>query len=246
MRILTVAFPEAHEAWQPVVAGLAIATMVLGNLVALSQRSLKRMLAYSSIAHAGYLLTAVWAGTPLGAAATLLYRRLRTHHAGGVRHPGGAGPGRGAGGHARFDRGSGRRRPGSPFALAVCMLSCSDSPAPSGSGKWAILASVVEARQLPLAVILVVTSLISAGYYLPVIMAAYMREPGSADAHAEARLPRTAAATVGVAIAVVLVFGVLPSAALSSAVATAGTMVQSIAGPLAARALAAPSARRLW
>ena len=48
--------------WQPIIAALAIASMVVGNLVALPQRSLKRMLAYSSIAHAGYLLVAVWAG----------------------------------------------------------------------------------------------------------------------------------------------------------------------------------------
>ena len=235
VRILTVAFPDAHEAWQPVVAGLAIATMVLGNLVALSQRSLKRMLAYSSIAHAGYLLTAVWAGTRLGAAATLLYLvayGLTTLAAFGIL----AVLGRGGERDVTLDSiaGLARRRPWLGFALAVCMLSLLGFPGTLGFvGKWAILASAVDARQLPLAVILVVTSLISAGYYLPVIMASYMREPGSADAHAGARLPRTAAAAVGVAIALVLVFGVLPSAALSSAIATAGTMVQSLAGPLA-------------
>jgi NADH-quinone oxidoreductase subunit N len=98
-------------------------------------------------------------------------------------------------------------------------------------GKWAILASLVQVRQLPLAVILVVTSLISAGYYLPVIMSAYMREPDSVDSHGQARLPGTAAFTVAIAIAVVLVFGVLPSAALSSAIATAGTMVHAVAAP---------------
>ena len=53
--------------------GLAIASMVVGNLIALAQRSLKRMLAYSSIAHAGYMLVAVWAGTRLGAGAVLFY-----------------------------------------------------------------------------------------------------------------------------------------------------------------------------
>ena len=73
VRVLMEAFPSAIGIWQPIIAGLAIASMVLGNLVALAQRSLKRMLAYSSIAHAGYLLAAVWAGTPAGAGAVLLY-----------------------------------------------------------------------------------------------------------------------------------------------------------------------------
>ena len=73
VRVLLEAFPSATSVWQPIIAALAIASMVVGNLVALSQRSLKRMLAYSSIAHAGYLLVAVWAGTPPGAGAVLLY-----------------------------------------------------------------------------------------------------------------------------------------------------------------------------
>src|ERR1043166_8575468 len=73
VRILYLAFPSVTEVWQPVVAGLAIASMGLGTLVALGQRPLKRMLAYSSIAHAGYLLVALWPGTRLAAGATLLY-----------------------------------------------------------------------------------------------------------------------------------------------------------------------------
>ncbi len=235
VRVLNVAFPHAHEAWQPVVAGLAVASMVLGNLVALSQRSIKRMLAYSSIAHAGYLLTSVWAGSTLGAAATLLHLgayALATLAAFGIL----AVLGRGGERNVTLDSiaGLAQRRPWLAFALAVCMLSLLGFPGTLGFvGKWAILASVVQVRQLPLAVILVVTSLISAGYYLPVIMAAYMREPESAESHGQARLPRTAAVTVAVAIAVVLVFGVLPSAALSSAIATAGTLVQTLAAPIA-------------
>ncbi len=235
VRVLNVAFPHAHEAWQPVVAGLAVASMLLGNLVALSQRSIKRMLAYSSIAHAGYLLTSVWAGSTLGAAATLLYLgayALTTLAAFGIL----AVLGRGGERDVTLDSiaGLAQRRPWLAFALAVCMLSLLGIPGTLGFvGKWAILASVVQVRQLPLAVILVVTSLISAGYYLPVIMSAYMREPASAESHGQARLPRTAAVTVAIAIAVVLLFGVFPSAALSSAAATAGTLVQAVAAPIA-------------
>jgi NADH-quinone oxidoreductase subunit N len=235
VRILTVAFPGAHEAWQPIIAGLAVASMVLGNLVALSQRSIKRMLAYSSIAHAGYLLASVWAGSTLGAAATLLYLgayALTTLAAFGIL----AVLGRGGERDVTLDSiaGLATQRPWLAFALSVCMLSLLGFPGTLGFvGKWAILASLVQARQLPLAVILVVTSLVSAGYYLPVIMSAYMRDPDSAESHAQAQLPRTAALTVATAIAVVLVLGVLPSAALSSAIATAGSLVRAIAAPLA-------------
>ena len=87
---------------EPVAAGgrrpRASRSMVVGNLVALAQRSLKRMLAYSSIAHAGYLLAALWPGTRLGAGAVLLYLAaygLTTLASFGI--PGRAGPGRGAG-----------------------------------------------------------------------------------------------------------------------------------------------------
>ena len=72
-RLLFVTFPANAELWQPVLGILAILTMVAGNLMALAQRTVKRMLAYSSVAHAGYILAAVWSGTRLGAGAVLAY-----------------------------------------------------------------------------------------------------------------------------------------------------------------------------
>src|SRR4029078_11358506 len=73
VRVLLEGFPTATAIWQPIIAALAIATIVLGNTVALAQRSLKRMLAYSWIAQSGYVLVAVWAGTTLGAGAVCFY-----------------------------------------------------------------------------------------------------------------------------------------------------------------------------
>jgi NADH-quinone oxidoreductase subunit N len=232
VRILYEAFPAPHETWQPVIAGLAIASMVLGNLVALAQRSLKRMLAYSSIAHAGYLLSALWAGTRLAAGATLLYLvayTLTSLAAFGILTVLGRGGERGV----TLDSiaGLGRRRPWLAFGLAVCMLSLLGFPGTLGFiGKWTILAALIQSRQLPLAVIIVVTSLISAGYYLPVIMATYMREPGTGSQEA-AKLPTGAAFTVAAAIVLILALGVLPASALSSALSAAGTLVHG-ASPL--------------
>src|SRR5439155_20175741 len=107
-----------------IVAALAIASMVLGNLVALTQRSLKRLLAYSSIAHAGYLLTAVWPGTPAGAGALLLYLlaySLTSLAAFGFLSVLGKGGER----DVTLDdiAGLASSRPGIAFGLAVCTLS---------------------------------------------------------------------------------------------------------------------------
>jgi NADH-quinone oxidoreductase subunit N len=183
-RILLEAFPGAASTWQPLVAALAIASMVLGNLVALAQRSLKRMLAYSSIAHAGYLLAALWPGSRLAAGAVLTYlvayvvTSLATFGILSVL-------GRGGERDVTLDSiaGLAKRRPWLAFGLAVAMLSLLGFPGTLGFiGKWAILSALVEVKHLPLAVILVLTSLVSAGYYLPVLMSAYMREPGPSAA----------------------------------------------------------------
>jgi NADH-quinone oxidoreductase subunit N len=234
-RILYEAFPTATEIWQPVVAALAVASMVLGNLVALSQRSLKRLLAYSSIAHAGYLLTALWPGSRLGSGATLLYlagyalTSLAVFGILGVL-------GRDGERDVTLDSiaGLARRRPWLALALSVCMLSLFGFPGTFGFvGKWAILSAVVEAKQVVLAVILVLTSLISAGYYLPVVMAVYMREPADGESHAGAGLPGSAVFTVAVAVAIVLLVGILPASALASAMDTAGSLGPAGATPIA-------------
>jgi NADH-quinone oxidoreductase subunit N len=227
-RILLEAFPGAASTWQPLVAALAIASMVLGNLVALAQRSLKRMLAYSSIAHAGYLLAALWPGSRLAAGAVLTYlvayvvTSLATFGILSVL-------GRGGERDVTLDSiaGLAKRRPWLAFGLAVAMLSLLGFPGTLGFiGKWAILSALVEVKHLPLAVILVLTSLVSAGYYLPVLMSAYMREPGPSTTPGGAMLPGPAALAVGAAVVIVLVLGVLPAPVLDRAMETAGTLIR--------------------
>jgi len=233
-RILAEGFPHAAESWQPVIAGLAIASMVLGNLVALAQRSLKRMLAYSSIAHAGYLLAALWPGSQLGLSATLLYLAayvLTTVAAFGIL----AVLGRGGERDVSLDAiaGLARRRPWLAFGLSICMLSLLGFPGTFGFvGKWAILVGLVQERQLVLPVVLDVTTLLSAGYYLPVVMAVYMRDPLRSEAHEAAGLPRPALLTVALAVGLLLLLGMLPSAALASALTTAGSVLRDVSMPL--------------
>jgi NADH-quinone oxidoreductase subunit N len=236
VRVLMEAFPSAVHIWQPVIAGLAIASMVAGNLVALAQRSLKRMLAYSSIAHAGYMLVAVWTGTQSGAGAVLLYLLaygLTTLASFGLL----TALGRGGERDVTYDdiAGLAPARPAIAFGLAVCMLSLLGFPGTFGFiGKWYILTAAVAEGQMILPVILVLTSVLSAGYYLPVIMAMYMRPSPSADRHAGVGLSPTAAGAIAVSVAAVLLFGLWPSELLELAGASARTLTQT-ALPVAGR-----------
>jgi NADH-quinone oxidoreductase subunit N len=234
VRVLMEAFPSAIELWQPVIAALAIASMVVGNLIALAQRSLKRMLAYSSIAHAGYMLVAVWTGTHVGAGAVLLYLLaygLTTLASFGFL----TALGRGGERDVSYDdiAGLAASRPAIAFGLSVCMLSLLGFPGTVGFiGKWYILTATVAEGQMILPVILVLASVLSAGYYLPVVMAMYMRPSPSAERHAAVGLSPTAAGAIALSVAAVLLFGLWPSGLLELAGASARTLTQT-ALPLA-------------
>ncbi|MEO6068417.1 MAG: NADH-quinone oxidoreductase subunit N [Gemmatimonadales bacterium] len=219
MRVLMQSFPEAVGAWSVPIGVLAGITMILGNLVALSQRSLKRMLAYSSVAHAGYILIGVRPGTPYGASAVWLYLAaytLTTIITFGVLQA----LGRSGERDVTLDRiaGLAEERPGLAFAMTVGMLSLMGFPGTFGFiGKWSLLnASIADGERI-LAVILVLTSVVSAGYYLPVIMSMYMRKSPGPGTYADARLGRPATLAVAVATVVVLLLGIWPKQVISYA-----------------------------
>ena len=235
VRVLMVGFPAATDVWQPVVGVLAVASMAVGNLVALAQRSLKRMLAYSSVAHAGYLLAAIWPGSRAGAAATLLYLAaytLTTLAAFGILTV----LGRGGERDVTLDSitGLARERPWMAFGLAVCMFSLLGFPGTFGFvGKYAILTAIIAEHRELLAVVVVVASLISAGYYLPVVRVMYMKDADRTDAHAANGLPPAARLAVAVGVILVLLFGVWPQPLLDgttrSAASFAGTALDQVA-----------------
>ena len=235
-RLLFEAFPQTIHLWQPVLGVLAVATMVAGNLIALAQRTVKRMLAWSSVAHAGYLLTALWPGTRLGAGAVMLYLlaySLTTLAAFALL----SSLGRNGERTVRFEdlAGLAGRRPWTALGLAVCMLSLLGFPGTLGFiGKWYILQAVVAESHYILPVVLVVTSVVSAGYYLPLIMSMYMRPAPEHPADAGLTLPRGAAAVVALSLAAVLVFGLLPGDLIDVALQTAGTLRGQVA-PVAGR-----------
>src|SRR6266496_2518964 len=190
-RVLVAGFGGV-AAWHDMLWWLAAITMIGGNLFALGQRSLKRMLAYSSVAHAGYLLVAVTAGGSSGTSAFIVYVIAYTLMSLGAFAVLTA-KGRAGESDVLIDdlAGLAARRPWLAFALAICMLSLLGLPGTAGfMGKWYILIAATGAGQNTLAAILVLTSVVSAGYYLPVIMAMYMKSEPDEAAHVDVRLDR--------------------------------------------------------
>jgi len=219
IRVLMHALGASEAVWQGAVWWLAVVTMIVGNLIALAQTQLKRMLAYSSIGHAGYLLVAVASGSEFGAAAFLFYigaYTLMTVGAFAIL----AAAGRGGERDVRIDdlSGIGARRPWVAFAMAVFMLSLLGFPGTAGFiGKWLILSAVIQSGQGLLAVLLVLASVVSAGFYLPVVMVMYMKPAPSDHAHDGVRVAGLARAAVVAATVLLLVFGFWPNRALDLA-----------------------------
>jgi NADH-quinone oxidoreductase subunit N len=206
-RVMVGGFAGHYPVWGQAVFIIAALTMVAGNLLALTQGSLKRMLAYSSIAHAGYLLAAVLAGVTGGGMAALLFYllvyTLMTAGAFGIV----IANARGADERVTLEdyAGLARQKPVLAGLFSIFLLSLAGFPLTAGFlGKLYILRSLVEAGIPQLAVILVLASLVSYFYYLRVIVVMYMRPARSDDEHAGASLPRPAMAGVWIAAAMVV------------------------------------------
>ncbi|HEY2804658.1 MAG TPA: NADH-quinone oxidoreductase subunit N [Gemmatimonadales bacterium] len=208
---------QAH--WAGVIWWLAAVTMIVGNLLALAQRSLKRMLAYSSVAHAGYLLAALIPGSPAGAGAFLYYLLFYTLATVGAFAVLVA---RGRGGERDVVTddlaGLAESDPALAAIMAICMLSLLGFPGTAGFiGKWYILATATGGGVTTIAVIMVLTSLVSAGYYMPVIMAMYMKPRLHAQSHADTVLPGVMRGVLIAAMLGVIAFGIWPGNALTMA-----------------------------
>jgi NADH-quinone oxidoreductase subunit N len=175
------AFPSAFNAWHPAVVALAIATMVVGNAIGLWQQNLKRMLAYSSIGHAGYLLVALAAGTTQGASALIFYLLIYTLATFGCFAVVSSLT-RTSAGTVRLEELAGlwSVRPWMAAGMAVLMLALLGFPIFGGAGffaKWYVIQAALQSDrpQTLLVVVLVLTTAISAGYYMYVIRVMFMR-----------------------------------------------------------------------
>ena len=227
LRLVGFALIPAAQGWSDVLIVLAVLTMVVGNVLALPQRNLKRLLAYSSIAHAGYLLLGLVAvgrsHDPAGAGAMLFYLAVYTFMnlgAFGVlvlirnRRPFAY----------TLDElaGLGRSMPLTALAMMVFMLSLTGIPPLAGFwGKFFIFSAVVAAHLTWLAVVAVIMSAVSAFYYLRVVWYMYFRE-AEPDGRAAGQPELLGAgagisATTAVAVLGVLAVGVYPAPIIAAA-----------------------------
>lgn len=215
-RVLFESFPAAAEYWRPAVAVLAILTMIVGNLVALAQRSIKRMLAYSAVAHAGYLLVGVdaFSGSSLGS----VWLYLLAYGVTTVASFGYLGIlGRDGERDVTVDQiaGLASERPWVALGFSITMLSLLGLPGTLGFiGKWNILMTSVGIGDHVLPVILVLTTVVSGGYYLPVIMAMYMRPVPRPGMYAGTRAGWVAGGVLTACVVVILALGVVPARVL--------------------------------
>ena len=184
IRLVIAAFRPLQPDATPLLWALAALTMTVGNVVAVAQSNLKRMLAYSSVAHAGYMLVGLVAGDTAGAAAVLFY--LLAYVFTTVGTFGVITVCERAGHEAdevRDYAGLGRRSPLLALVLSLFLLSLVGIPPLAGFvGKFYVFGSAVRAGYIWLAVIAVLNSAVAAYYYLRVIVYMYMREPEEASA----------------------------------------------------------------
>ncbi|MEN8183815.1 MAG: NADH-quinone oxidoreductase subunit N [Myxococcota bacterium] len=211
LRLLGSAVGPAPENLSGVLWGLAAATLLLGNLMAVVQQNVKRLLAYSSIAHAGYVLMGLVSGTEGGQAAVLFYLLAYVFMNLGafavivaLARDG-----------QDFDRisdfaGLSRTRPGLAGLMTLFMLSLAGIPPTAGFfAKFYIFSAAVDAGYLWLTVIAVLTTVVSVYYYLRLPVAMYMQEPSDEVPRAETSTGETL--VLAVCAAGVVFFGIFPS-----------------------------------
>ncbi|HEX6533813.1 MAG TPA: NADH-quinone oxidoreductase subunit N [Gemmatimonadaceae bacterium] len=236
LRVWVESFGGAAAAWHAALWWLAVVTMVVGNVVALAQRSVKRMLAYSSIAHAGYLLVAVVVNSTLGTSAFIFYLvsyMLATMGAFAVVMVVGE-PGE-RNQELRDFAGLWRVRPWLATAMAVFMLALLGFPIAGGMGffaKWYVIQAALGAYQpqTRLAVVVVLASVVSAGYYLAVVMYMFMR-PRAEDAPAPRRIGLGTGLVIGAATVALLVFGIYPTGFVRIATHSRPSIAAAPSGP---------------
>nr|WP_203685540.1 NADH-quinone oxidoreductase subunit NuoN [Streptomyces sp. SID14515] len=211
LRLLYVALPGLTWDLRPVMWSVAIITMLGGAIVAITQTDIKRLLAYSSIAHAGFILAGVIAASPEGISSVLFYLLAYSFVTVGafavvtlVRDAGGEAT------HLSKWAGLGRRSPLVAAVFAVFLLAFAGIPLTSGfSGKFAVFKAAAEGGAGALVVVGVLSSAVAAFFYIRVIVLMFFSEP-KADGPTVAVPSPLTMTTIAVGVAVTLVLGLAP------------------------------------
>ncbi len=212
--ILVLYYAVPTDTWSSVIAVIALITMVVGNLLAISQRNVKRMLAYSSIAHAGYVLVGLAAGTDAGYSGALFYMLVYTFMNIGAF---------GVIAYLEWDSkegseqeldslaGIGYKRPVLAWSMVFFMFSLAGFPPLGGFfGKVAVFGPAIDAGLIWLAVLGVLTSAISAYYYLRVLVVFFMKAPAEDRGLDAKTIPFAPRAVIVLCAVALIILGVAP------------------------------------
>jgi NADH-quinone oxidoreductase subunit N len=215
LRVFSVAFGTTVGEWRGVLWAVAIASMVIGTVLGLTQTDLKRMVAYSSVAHAGFLLIGCLAITPAGLSATLFY--LLAYGFTTIAILGLISlvrSGDGENNHLSAYAGLGTRSPVVAAALSFCLLALAGVPLTSGfTAKFAVFSAGLGDGEAPLVIVGLVCSAIAAFFYLRVIVMMYFSPPAADGPSVSLPGPLTTV-SITLGVAVTLLLGVVPTAAL--------------------------------
>ena len=216
VRVFVVTFAHYRLDWQPAVYALAVLTLLVGAVLAIVQHDVKRMLAYSSISHTGFILVGVQAASHRGTAAVVFYLAAYAFMVIGTFGVLTVISGRGDRKTSLDDLdGLGARRPALALALTIFLLAQAGVPLTTGFvAKFEIIGAAVEARSFWLAVIAMVSAVVSAFLYLRIVLSVYLGSPAvdseiSDDAGAE-RVHPAAGLAIGIALAITVGFGLFP------------------------------------
>ncbi|MDT5053628.1 MAG: NADH-quinone oxidoreductase subunit [Mycobacterium sp.] len=219
LRVVYVALPPLHDEWRPVLWGISILTMVVGTVTAVTQTDVKRMLAYSAVAHTGFILTGVIAQNEAGLSSTLFY--LFAYGFSTVGAFAVVGLVRNTAGEedtalARW-AGLGRRYPVVGVVFSLFLLAFAGIPLTSGFvSKFAVFKAAGEGGAIPLVVMGVIASAIAAYFYVRVIVLMFFTEPPD-DAPAVVVPSVLTTAVVTITAAVTFALGALPQPLLDLA-----------------------------
>jgi NADH-quinone oxidoreductase subunit N len=225
VRIFVAALEPIGSGWEPLVWLAALASMTIGNFAALAQTNVKRMLAYSSIAHAGYVLVALTARSDAGTSAVMFYLAAYAFMNIGAFAVVGHLSGRGEKYQNVDDfAGLGRKQPMTAAMLTIFLLSLIGVPLTGGFfGKFYIFKAALESHLVWLSVLGLLNSAVAAYYYLRLLVMMYMHEPGEAVSNVEALTPAFRIALLASALGT-LVLGIFPNWVLEFAGKSAALM----------------------
>ncbi len=223
VRVFLSPFEPLQAHWIPVLSSIAAATMIVGTVVGVVQTNIKRMLAYSSIAHAGYLLLGIVSANSAGKAAVLFYLlAYAVTNIGALGIVALLGSAHSEHDELRDFAGLWRSRPGLAGLMTIFLLSLGGFPPTAGFiGKWYIFSAALQEGHYWLAIIGVLTSVVSVFFYLRIVVMMYMTEGTDV---VRPRLPVTAVAGLALVTIAVFYLGILPARVLDLALDSISTI----------------------